>query len=477
MKKLILIIFLFLSLNVFSQGFWTQKANFGGVSRYWAIGFSINGKGYAGLGRGVGFTNSSDIWEYEPTSNTWTQKASFPGPARYSSSVFVLNNKAYFCSGAHWDGTTGGYTPYNDVWEYNPLTNSWLQKSNFPGAGRHDAFAFSYAGKGYLCFGQAANQSRLNDLWQYDPMTDTWTQKATFPGTARSAGIQFGYQKYGFVGLGRSDSDQSLGDIWRYDCFTDTWSQLADFPGTSIASASSFVTDERAYVVCGYNFQTNAYAPELWEYDPINDTWVLKQNFPPSSRSCGFSFSINNKGYYGSGCVFSTFYRDFWEYTPSCIDTINTSVTILGPTIYALSSGATYQWLNCDIGLAVIDNETSQSYTPPVDGNYAVIVSLNGCSDTSDCVEISTIGIREADNSGIVFYPNPSQDEIIVDLKNKQLESDIKLIDMNGKIIKTFPASSPTNPKLFVGEISNGHYFLLFYIDSKKIYKEIIINK
>jgi len=547
MKKLILLFFLFLSLNLFSQGFWTQKADFGGVARYWAIGFSINGKGYAGLGRGNGFANSSDLWEYDPILNSWTQKASFPGPARYSSSVFVLNNKAYFCSGAYWNGAPGGYTPYNDVWEYNPATNSWLQKNNFPGAGRHDAFAFSYAGMGYLCFGQAANQSRLNDLWQYNPTTDTWTQKATFPGTSRSAGIQFGYQKYGYVGLGRDDSDQSLGDIWRYDCSTDTWFQLANFPDTSLSSASTFVTDKRAYVVGGYNFQSNSYAPELWEYYPISDTWVQKEDFPPNSRSCGFGFSINNRGYYGTGCVFSTFYKDFWEYTPSCdtfnsnvtligstvyaiasgatyqwlncnngfapipsetnqsyspavsgnyavivtqnicsdtsdciavtiCDSINTNVVLSGPTIYSLASGASYQWLNCNIGFAAIDNETNQSYTPSVNGNYAVIVSQNGCSDTSECIAIYT-GIEEVDNSGIEFYPNPTQGEIIVDLKNNQLKSGVELIDMNGKIIKTFPASSLNTQKLFVGEISNGHYLLLFYIDTKKIYKEIIINK
>jgi len=474
---------MFLSLNLFSQGYWTQKADFGGTPKYWAVGFAVNGKGYAGLGRGNGFSNSSDLWEYNPVTNAWTQKSSFPGGARYSSHVFVINNKAYFCSGAYWSGISGDYTPYNDVWEYNPATDTWTQKNNFPGPGRHDAFAFSFGGMGYLCFGQDSNQLRLNDLWEYNPNTDSWTQKATFPGTARSGGIQFGFEKYGYIGLGRDNNNVSLGDIWRYDCSTNTWSQMANFPSTSRTSASTFVLNRRAYVVCGYNFQTSSYSSQLWEYNPNTDTWMQRENFPAAARACGTAFSINNRGYFGLGNVNSTFKKDFWEYTPWCLDsintdvfltgntiyanasgavyqwlncdsafaqvsnatgqsftpawagnyavvisqdvcvdtsecigvfcfdTINTAVTLSGVSLYSLASGASYQWLNCDIGFAVIDNETNQSYSPPVNGNYAVVVTQGDCSDTSACITFSAYGIDETENSGILIYANLLQKE------------------------------------------------------------------
>ncbi|HNW70239.1 MAG TPA: kelch repeat-containing protein [Bacteroidales bacterium] len=621
MKKTIAIFCsLFLTLNLFSQGYWTQKADFGGTPKYWAVGFAINGKGYAGLGRGSGFNNSSDLWEYNPVTNTWTQKSSFPGGARYSSHVFVINNKAYFCSGAYWSGISGDYTPYNDVWEYNPATDTWTQKNNFPGPGRHDAFAFSFAGTGYLCFGQDDNQISLNDLWAYNPNTDTWTQKASFPGTARSGGIQFGFGKYGYIGLGRDSNAVSLGDVWRYDCSQNTWAQMANFPSASRTSSSTFVTDNRAYIVCGYNFQSSSYPHELWEYNPNDDTWIQREDFPPGDRACGTAFSINNKGYFGLGNVFSTFKKDFWEYTPSCLvslntnvtvigatiyalasgasyqwldcdngyavlpndtnqsytptvsgnyavivtqnscsdtsdcmavdicdalntnvtvigatiyalasgasyqwldcdngfavipndtnqsytpagsgnyavivtqnscsdtsvctavdicDAINTNVTVIGPTIYALAAGATYQWLNCDVGLAVIDNETNQSYSPPVSGSYAVIVTQDNCSDTSECTTVNTIGIEEVENSGITCYPNPLQNEITIDLKSHELKSDILLTDINGKIVRIFPATALKEQKLIIGQLPAGTYILSFDLDSKRVSKEIIIK-
>ncbi|HNW70240.1 MAG TPA: kelch repeat-containing protein [Bacteroidales bacterium] len=409
MKKLITFFCcLFLTLNLFSQGYWTQKADFGGTQKYWAVGFSINGKGYAGLGRGDGFSNSSDLWEYNPVTNAWTQKTSFPGGARYSSHVFVINNKAYFVSGAYWSGISGDYTPYNDVWEYNPATDTWLQKNNFPGPGRHDAFAFSFAGKGYICFGQDDNQVRLNDLWEYNPSTDNWTQKANFPGTARSGGIQFGFQRFGYIGLGRDDNDVSLGDIWRYDCSQNTWAQMDSFPAASRTSASTFVTDYRAYVVCGYNFQTSSYPHELWEYDPNTDSWVQREDFPPGDRACGTAFTINNIGYFGLGNVYSSFNKDFWEYTPS------------------------------------------------------VGANINQFEQNEILIDV---------------FPNPLQNELNIDVKGHKLTSDILLTDINGKLVKIFPAASLKDKKLFIGQLPAGQYILSFDLNSGRVSKEIIISK
>src|SRR5438045_7987523 len=78
---------------------WTQKADFGGVARNRATGFSINGKGYIGTGWDGSFRK--DFWEYDPATNTWTLKADFGGTARYSAPGFSIGNKGYVGTG--WD--------------------------------------------------------------------------------------------------------------------------------------------------------------------------------------------------------------------------------------------------------------------------------------------------------------------------------------------------------------------------------------
>lgn len=59
------------------------------------------------------------------------------------------------------------------------------------------------------------------------------------------------------------------------------------------------------------------------------------------------------------------------------------------------TGGATYQWLDCDNSNATMNGETNQSYSPATTGNYAVEVTLNGCTDTSSCFLVDYTGIEE----------------------------------------------------------------------------------
>jgi hypothetical protein len=93
----------------------------------------------------------------------------------------------------------------------------------------------------------------------------------------------------------------------------------------------------------------------------------------------------------------------------------NNAVTTVNNEITATQLGATYQWLDCNNGNALISGETNQTYAPSSNGNYAVEVTLNGCSDTSLCSLISTIGIEELNNFGLAAHPNPTSDLIHIE--------------------------------------------------------------
>jgi hypothetical protein len=53
-------------------------------------------------------------------------------------------------------------------------------------------------------------------------------------------------------------------------------------------------------------------------------------------------------------------------------------------------SGATYQWMYCSTGMPIA-GATGQTYTPPFGGSYAVAITLNGCTDTTDCLQSQSI--------------------------------------------------------------------------------------
>lgn len=94
------------------------------------------------------------------------------------------------------------------------------------------------------------------------------------------------------------------------------------------------------------------------------------------------------------------------------VTTINTNVIISSGTITAAQSGANYQWIDCDNNSTPISGADQISFTPAQTGNYAVLVTQNGCEATSDCyyVEISSVGIKDVDfnDSDFNLYPNPN---------------------------------------------------------------------
>jgi len=81
------------------------------------------------------------------------------------------------------------------------------------------------------------------------------------------------------------------------------------------------------------------------------------------------------------------------------LNSVVNSVTQTGPMLTSDQSAATYQWIDCDNNNAPISGETNQSYTPTVTGNYAVEVTVNGCTSVSECVLVDFAGIDELLNS------------------------------------------------------------------------------
>ena len=137
----------------------------GGRAGSYALG--IGAKGYVGGGQDNSFANPPDLWEYTPVVDTWVQKTNYPGfsSPQYMRS-FNLNNKGYFGAGMG-----------NNFWQYDPATDLWTQKTGFPGTIRAYEVAFSIGDKGYT--GTGWNGSTFNDFYEYDAEeTFLWSNAA-----------------------------------------------------------------------------------------------------------------------------------------------------------------------------------------------------------------------------------------------------------------------------------------------------------
>jgi hypothetical protein len=102
----------------------------------------------------------------------------------------------------------------------------------------------------------------VKDFWSYEPTTDIWTQKADFPGTARKGSASWGQFPTGFICLGEDVGFNYMNDLWEYNYFGDSWVQRADYPGTGRTNAVSFIQQDLGFVGTGYDgvFKDDMYA-------------------------------------------------------------------------------------------------------------------------------------------------------------------------------------------------------------------------
>lgn len=295
------------SLALHAQNTWLQRASFPAGARQGVSTFEINNKLY--MVGGWDFTNYyKELWEFDPASNTWTQKATFPGQGRQGGIAFSINGIGYYGTGDI-GGFPIGYL--NDFWAYDPATDTWAQKGNFPGA-RSGAVAFALNGNGYAGTGTSSATTYLGDMWQYDPATDTWTAKAAFGGTPRRYATAFTIGTKGYVGTGQGATGHG-NTFYEYDPASDSWTQKLGYPN-GVSTCTSFSLNGKGYIGMGYNGTT--YQQTFYEYNPLANSWTAKANFGGGIRGIAGGLAINGKGYvcagYGGGLK-----NDMWEYAQS----------------------------------------------------------------------------------------------------------------------------------------------------------------
>ena len=178
------------------------------------------------------------------------------------------------------------------------------------------------------------------------------------------------------------------------------------------------------------------------------------------------------RGEDGAGCVDESVGTCAAVNVPVYTNDVTTSIS--GFTITANATGANYQWIDCDNSNIPIPGETYQSFTASESGSYAVIVSENACADTSECINITVVGIDQVDVYNINIYPNPSSGNFIIELGQVYNGIDVKIIDLYSQQIlnHTYAHTNKIDLQL-IGQA--GIYFIeLSTNGGKKVFFKII---
>jgi len=107
-----------------------------------------------------------------------------------------------------------------------------------------------------------------------------------------------------------------------------------------------------------------------------------------------------------------------------------------------------------------VSGETNQSFTAAANGSYAVMVTGNGCTDTSSCYSITNVGIVENTfGSHFIVYPNPTAGSITIDLGQQHSSLNIIVKNITGQVISSTNFKSTHKVTLEI-QGAAGFYFL-----------------
>jgi uncharacterized repeat protein (TIGR03803 family) len=427
----------------FSTNNFSKKVDFDGANKgFLPVGSLIepvSGDFYGVTGAG-GSNNMGVIFTYNSATDVFTKKIDFDGVniGKEPSGTLLQasNNKIYGLTGA------GGVNNLGVLFEYNPITNILTKKLDFDGInkGKWPKGYLVQANNGKLygiTGGGGANNKGV--LFEYDPSTEIFTKKIDFDGINGenpNGALMLG-SNGNLYGMTRLGGLNAVGVLFEYNIQNNELIKKLDFNG------SNGKTPEYSHLI-----ETNICYPS----HNINDTIACDE------------YLWNDSIYNVSG----TF---IYDYINSCgslsIDTLNLALNYSSdidttindinlPVLYANMSGVSYQWIDCDNNFSPIVGENQQSFYVSSNGNYAVELSMGQCKVTSPCYSVIGINIEQQDvKKKVTIYPNPIS--TTATLNDGAIFSNIRLIDLSGRIISFFPDSQL---RLDFSNIPNGIYFL-----------------
>ena len=140
---------------------------------------------------------------------------------------------------------------------------------------------------------------------------------------------------------------------------------------------------------------------------------------------------------------------------------IDSSVVIIPELnlLMAAEPDAMYQWVDCFNNYAFIDGATAQEFTAEASGQYAVILTKDGCVDTSSCVELITDVSLPDPPAGFHVFPNPFQQDLNILFDMIPSGTIMQMRNTSGQMVWKARTSGSTQESFHL-DLPRGVYFL-----------------
>ncbi len=193
-----------------------------------------------------------EIYVLDVTTGKWKKQnprsATGALPAKrvfFGATTYAKKNKAVIYGGSEYSvKTLGTVKMYEDMWEYDPLTNTMVQRT-YQNAGPGPRLGPEIAISGdtlYLFGGYDLGFKAHNDLWSYDLNSDTW-KKLKHDDDPQSPSKRYIFRfevgptnqdLFIFGGNYRETKTIQRNDLWRYNIPTNTFTEIISEKSTNI---------------------------------------------------------------------------------------------------------------------------------------------------------------------------------------------------------------------------------------------------
>jgi N-acetylneuraminic acid mutarotase len=309
MKLIFLFLLLFTSTVLISQT-WTKIADFPGVARDDGAHFVIGNNVYCGLGSQAVGGCANDFYSFDLTTETWSVCSSMlSGQQRQYSTGFSVNGKGYVFGGINCSGVL-----FNDLWEYNSVTNGWIQKTNMPALERYGCVSFVINNIAYIVGGKTAVNNGIPDVWAYDPLLDSWIQKTSMPINGMWRGVSYQYNNLGIVGLGLNGLNQYNKLFYEYNPSLNSWNTLASLSHTGLTYAGYAQINQNGYLFGGID-SLGIIHSEFEKIDLQNYTMTSLTPFSDTARKGCMTFCGTDAFYLTTGISSTKRFNSTWKAT------------------------------------------------------------------------------------------------------------------------------------------------------------------
>ena len=207
----------------------------------------------------------------------------------------------------------------------------------------------------------------------------------------------------------------------------------------------------------------------------------VKTTFIEETLCYGDTFYINNNAFSESGSyelsLMSSSGCDSIVIANLDFIQIDTAVSKQGFVLTAFDDGSySYQWFDCNTG-EDISGAITNVFEPSYSGDFAVKITNNtGCEVISGCHHVIVTGlVNVPNNSGIILWPNPANNNVKILKKSEVHIQMVELYNSAGKLINKW--NYLNNNIINISKYNDGVYYFKFRIDNKYILKRLAIIK